>query len=110
MSGLLNHDVGVERTPAVEDVRHGRLPCHSCYSKIEAENYLPMLIFPSQAFHLGEVVAIIIGLDHGLGQSEELLSASDLSEASRVQPSLPISKDITDNIPSRLLQLKFYLF
>lgn len=85
MSGLLNHDIDLERTLAVEDVWHGRLPCHTRDSMILLESSLPMLIFLSQTFHLGEVVSIIIGLDHGLGQSEELLGASDLSEASRVQ-------------------------
>lgn len=30
-------------------------------------------------------MAIIVGLDHGLGQSEELLRNGDLAEASRVQ-------------------------
>ncbi|KAK5057811.1 hypothetical protein LTR84_011812 [Exophiala bonariae] len=34
-------------------------------------------------FHVGEVAATIVGLDHGLGQSEELLSRSELAEASR---------------------------
>lgn len=33
---------------------------------------------------MGEVAAVIVGLDHGLGKTESLLRQGDLQEASRV--------------------------
>lgn len=42
-----------------------------------------------QALHIGEVVAIIIGLHHGIGRTQSLLRQSDVAEASKVSTSIP---------------------
>lgn len=53
--------------------------------------------------HLGEAIAVFVGLKHGVGRTVSLLRASDVSVASQVgssSPSLAFSE--TDSLPEHL--------
>lgn len=43
------------------------------------------LVVAATVFQLGEVAAVLVGLEHGLGQTEDLLRQGELARASRVR-------------------------
>lgn len=56
-----------------------------------------------QVIQLGEVTAIMVGLHHGLGQTQDLLRQSEVEQASRVRATRVYGERSSADIMTRLL-------
>lgn len=62
---------------------------------------------PLQVLQVGEVVAVIVGLNHGLGRTQELLRASELKAASQVGQGNQLEMVVIDFVIRQHLQVSY---